>query len=137
MLLDMSLVFKLNSVEDLGNLHDALKQTVTLQAKIKLEKDIKSLMRKKAVLEVEVEALTMEKKGMQPPTDDEKDKAVTKILEDDEETEIHVETAEESADEPHPEPSADEEHSDRLISLITEPIEETTENAETDPEAPG
>ena len=104
MSLDMSLVFKLNSVDDLGNLHEALKQTVTLQAKVKLEKEIKSLMRKKAVLEVEIEALAMEKQGMRPPTDDEKDKRVMKILQNAEETDD--ETTEESADEP-PEPSAE------------------------------
>jgi len=140
MSLDMSLVFKLNSVKDLGNLYEALKQTVTLNAKIKLENDIKRLMMKKTVLEVEIEALTMEKQGMRPPTADEKDKIVMKILQNAEETD--EETTEESADEPHPEPSADEEdeeHSERLslISLSTEPIEETRENAETGPEAPG
>lgn len=119
MSLDMSIVFKLNSLEDLDNLTQALKQTATLQAKIKLEQQIKRLAKEKAALRIEVEALKMEKHGLQPPSD-EKKAIAEKEEEEDEER-----------------PSSLRRDGERLIDLITEePVEETAENVEADPEAP-
>ncbi len=58
--LDMSLVFKLNSVEDLGLLHAALKQVKTLQEMVKLERDVKTLTRQKKLLENELKEIKSE-----------------------------------------------------------------------------
>ena len=58
--LDMSLVFKLNSIEDLGMLTAALKQVKTLQEMVKLERDVKTLTRQKKVLENELSSIKSE-----------------------------------------------------------------------------
>ena len=57
--LDMSIVFKLTSLDDLKNLANALDETVTFQAKIQLEEEIKRLSKRKNKLTVEIEALRM------------------------------------------------------------------------------
>lgn len=69
----MSIVFKLTSLEDLKNLAEALTQTATLQAKIQLEANIKRLAEEKRELEIEVEALRMQKRGLRPPAELEKE----------------------------------------------------------------
>lgn len=69
----MSIVFKITSLGDLKNLANALDETVTFQAKIQLEEEIKRLSKQKNRLKVEIEALRMVKDGMAPPS--EKDKA--------------------------------------------------------------
>jgi len=58
--LDMSLVFKLNSVEDLGLLHAALKQIKTLQEMVKLENDIRQLKGQKNILQNELKEIKSE-----------------------------------------------------------------------------
>ena len=58
--LDMSIVFKVTSVEDLGLLHAALKQVKTLQEMIKLERDVKTLTRQKKFLENELTGIKKE-----------------------------------------------------------------------------
>ncbi len=58
--LDMSVVFKVSSVEDLGLLTAALKQVKTLQEMIKLEKDVKTLTRQKKLLENEIAGIKSE-----------------------------------------------------------------------------
>ena len=58
--LDMSIVFKLNSVEDLGMLTAALKQVKTLQEMVKLENDIKQLKWQKNVFQRELKEIKSE-----------------------------------------------------------------------------
>lgn len=58
--LDMSLVFKLNSIEDLSMLTAALKQVKTLQEMVKLERDVKTLRRQKKLLENELAGIKSE-----------------------------------------------------------------------------
>lgn len=125
MALDISLVFKLSSVEDLGNLHTALKQTVTFQAKVQLEQEIKRLNRMKEELTVDVEALRMEKQGLQRPSDGEKANELTEA----------TDKAEEEATEEE-RPSSFRRDSERLIERLTEsPTEsEGEETVESDPE---
>ncbi|MBU0847077.1 hypothetical protein KKH23_07775 [Patescibacteria group bacterium] len=113
--LDMSVVFKLSSVEDLENLTNALKQTVTFQAKLQLEKDIKNLNERRAVLRVEVEALRMERHGLRKPSDNEKSEAMGELAKEDEG------------------PSALIQDSERLIERLAEDPEEATDREQTDP----
>lgn len=58
--MDMSLVFKLNSVEDLGLLHAALKQVKTLQEMVKLENDVRQLKGQKNILQDELRKIKSE-----------------------------------------------------------------------------
>ena len=80
--LDMSIVFKITSLEDLKNLAGALEETVTFQAKIQLEDEIKRLAKKKAELKIDIEALRMEKHGLTPPSELEKTDAEKEIEEE-------------------------------------------------------
>ena len=107
----MSIVFKLTSLDDLKNLANALDETVTFQAKIQLEEEIKRLSKRKNKLTVEIEALRMVKDGMVPPS--EKEKA-------DVEDEIQVEA-----------PTTLSDEANILIEEITEePAEEVEEIVE-------
>jgi len=73
--LNMNLVFNLSSVEELDQLCKALKETATLQAKMALEEQIRSLNKTKERLGREVEALKMERDELRPkPKDEETDK---------------------------------------------------------------
>jgi len=78
--LDMSIVFKLTSLDDLKNLANALDETVTFQAKIQLEEEIKRLIKQKNKLKVELEALRMEKNGMAPPSKKDKEEAEDEVM---------------------------------------------------------
>ena len=73
--LDMSIVFKLTSLDDLENFSRALKEAATLQAKIQLEDEIKNLNREKTKLRVDIEALKMEKHGLTTSSELEKSDA--------------------------------------------------------------
>jgi len=115
--LDMSVVFKLSSVEDLENLTNALKQTVTFQAKLQLEREIKNLNERRIALRVEVEALRMEKQGLRKPSDNEKSEAILELAKED---------SEEG-------PSALIRDSERLIERLAEDPEEATDREQTDP----
>ena len=77
--IDMSIVFKITSLDALKNLCNALEQTVTFQAKIQLEDELKRLAKKKAELKIDIEALRMEKHGLMPPSELEKTDAAKEI----------------------------------------------------------
>lgn len=62
----MSIVFKLNSIEDLGKLYEALKQAMTLQEKVKLENQIRNLARTKENLQGELKILKDEIRELSP-----------------------------------------------------------------------
>ena len=104
--LDMSLVFKLNSVEDLGLLHAALKQVKTLQEMVKLERDVKTLTRQKKLLEneiagirTEIYALCPEKLKLDEKTDPSEDdtEEVESVMEDVERIEERLRVEHEAA----------------------------------------
>lgn len=116
----MSIVFKITSLEDLKNLAAALEETVTFQAKIQLEEEIKHLAKKKAELKIDIEALRMEKHGLEPPTPGEKEDA-----------------AKEVEDEPVPEASSTlQDESASLIEELTEEPIEVEENVEGNTDIP-
>ncbi|KKM62134.1 hypothetical protein LCGC14_1524810 [marine sediment metagenome] len=58
--LEMSIVFKVTSVEDLGLLYAALKQVKTLQEMVKLENDIRQLKGQKNILQNELKEIKSE-----------------------------------------------------------------------------
>lgn len=64
--LDMSLVFKLNSVDDLGRLHKAMETSLTLQEEIKLKGDVMKLEGLKHRLENEIQLLRSEIVAIDP-----------------------------------------------------------------------
>lgn len=64
--LNMSLVFKLGSIEDLGKLYEAMKQAQTLQEKIKLENELKDLSKRRDVLQSELKGLKQEINKLSP-----------------------------------------------------------------------
>lgn len=117
--IDMSIVFKITSLEDLKNLAGALEETVTFQAKIQLEDEIKRLVKKKAELKIDIEALRMEKHGLTPPSELEKTDAVE--MEDKPELEVSSTLQDESA---------------TLIEEITEEPIEVEENVEGNTDLP-
>lgn len=124
--LEMSIVFKLRSVDDLGNLHKALKETLTLQKMVKLEKEVAHLTRTHAQLTVEVNALEMAKKGLDAPSEREKQIQVKKLMEDgEEEDRAEEETVAFEVELPQPAENN---------SLIEGDIEETTEEEDNVPE---
>jgi len=123
--LNLSIVHKITSIADLEHLTNALKETMTLQAQIQLRDDIKRLGDNKRKLKVEIKALEMEKRGLQPPTEKEKEDAVKELAEDEDESV----------------PSSLEEDSRRLIEALTEESPEVLEEpqdveVEVDPDLP-
>lgn len=118
--LDMSIVFKITSLKDLENLTKALKETATLQGKIQLEGQIKRLNRQRIKLKVEIEALRMEKNGLQPPTEQDKIEVEKEVEAEDALNEGRTTLNEEGA---------------TLIEEITEEPIEVIENVE-EPELP-
>ena len=91
--LDLSLVFKMRTVEDLGNFYAAIKQTMTLQEQLALEKKVRSLKQEMDQLSSEVNKLRSERDKLLP----EDQKGTLK----DEDKELEVEADEEA--EPVPE----------------------------------
>ena len=82
--IDLSIVHKITSLEDLKNLVQALDQTATFQAKIQLEAEIRRLAKRRDKLRVEITALEMERDGLQPPPN-EKATTLKEDAEDEEE----------------------------------------------------
>ena len=111
--LNLSIVHKITSIADLEHLTNALKETMTLQARIQLTDDIKRLGEKKRKLKVEIRALEMEKHGLKPPTEEEKTVALKELAEEE--------------DVPSLEPSTLEEDSRRLIEELTDESPEVLE----------
>ena len=109
--LNLSIVHKITSIADLEHLTQALKETMTLQAQIQLKDDIRRLVDKKRALRIEIKALEMEKHGLQPPT--EEDKEIAK--------------KEDAEDEPQIESSTLADDSRRLIEELTEEAPEVLE----------
>lgn len=109
--IDMSLVFKLTSVKDLGRLHKALDTALTLQQEVKLKGDVMKLEGAKRRLEHELEGLKAEINVLCPgkniklnkSDDDEK-----KEEEDTEVEEFEPEPAEQEAEMPQPDVAQDE-----------------------------
>ena len=105
--LDMSLVFKLTSIEDLGMLTAALKQVKTLQEMIKLERDVKTLTRQKKLLENELAGIKKEihtlcperliKSDEKKDTEPEPSADEAESVEEEEEGDLRVEEAVEEA----------------------------------------
>ncbi len=103
--LDMSVVFKLSSVEDLGRLHKALKTALTFQEEIKLKADIKELKELKYRLRSEIQGLRAEIVKIDPTRAEEKPTQKDTKYEEGE-TEM---------------PESDEEESNQLTDGATEP----------------
>lgn len=98
--LEMSLVFKLSSIEDLSMLTAALKQVKTLQEMVKLENDVRQLKGQKNILQDELREIKGEIHTLCPEKlikSDEKD--VEKMDVEPENTEDLVETVEEDTTE--------------------------------------
>lgn len=68
--IDLSIVHKITSLEDLKNLVQALDQTATFQAKIQLEAEIRRLAKRRDKLSVEITVLEMERDELQPHTEE-------------------------------------------------------------------
>ena len=122
-MVNLSIVHKITSITDLENLTKALKETMTLQAQIQLIDDIKRLGDKKRELRIEIKALEMERHGLKPPTEEEKEHALK----------------EDAEDEAQAEPSSLETDSRRLIEEITEEspvVMEEPQDVESDPDLP-
>ena len=66
MALNMSIVFKLQTIKDLGIFYEALRQAQTLQEKIKLDNEVKDLKRRKGILQSELNGLKQEINKLSP-----------------------------------------------------------------------
>lgn len=67
-MVNINLVFNIHSIEELGQVYNALKETATLQAKLALEKQIRELSQDKKRLEKEIKDLKRERDKLAPET---------------------------------------------------------------------
>ncbi len=134
----MSIVFKVQSIDDLGRLYEALKQAQTLQEKVKLEREIKDFRKRRDLLQSELKGLKQEINKLSPSEKISELKDTVKELEEetssfdsDEETlaedEVMAETEDTAPEEAEPEPqiegaSANDERF--IVEEIDRPVQE-------------
>ncbi len=111
--LEMSLVFKLNSIEDLSMLTAALKQVKTLQEMVKLENDIRQLKGQKNILQGELKEIKSEIHTLCP----EKLIKSSDLIESEEKMDVE------------PENSANEAETEGLVSFEAVRVEHVEEDA--------
>ena len=115
----MNIVFKLRTVEELGSLHKALEETMTLQKKFELEQEIKKLEKTRREVRAEIRKLREEADKLLP----EDQKRTLKSNPEDDECEEEVEL-------PRPSSSGNERTNANDERFIVEGIDEAMEGRE-------